>query len=522
MSKNLCVKFLEWISLMDFTQFHEFCNMVWDASSRRFVKMTYWKGVRGFEGQEQIAIAMSKQRIIWILKARQLGLSEIAGFYAFFVAVTEPKAEILIITKKLQDAKYFLKRRVLYKLMAAYSLEYEPGKKFPWPTYQDNSDTGKIVFDNGSIIEALSSDNEESRSRSPRLIIFDEVRSFSDKDADELWSAILPNIESNPAAQLICISTAKFGTWFNEMTKRILANVLKGVSLLFLPDDTHPLRTPEWRQEAKQRWNNQALFLQEHPLKIEHCFVSREGAIFPQFDPKPDGRHVFNVKLNWAYRYVIGYDHGRRHPAVLLLMLFDRSENHLYVFDELFCREMELPEVAFAIREKLNFYAKNHHAPAPQLKIADRACFAKDGRKSVSDVLRDLTGITFKPSIKPDVVDSLDALSSRFSNNLISIDPRCQNTIRQIQELTWKNEASESKKERPVDIEDDSVDVLRYVCAELKGVIPIKKEEPSLYQILEHKTRSREMRRNLINVSGGDFCNGRAVVEASLTDWQKG
>ena len=512
--KNLVVKFQEWISLMSFSQFHAFCGMLWDPKIKSFLKWDYWPGVRGYLGQEEVAAAIAASKISWMLKARQLGLSEIAGFYAMFIALTEPKSETIIISKKLQDSKYFLKRRVLYKLHAAYALELEPGKKFPWPSFEDNTDTGKIIFENGSIIEAVSSDNEETRSRTPRLVILDEARSFSNKDAEELWSAILPAIESNEMAQLISISSARFGTWFNEMSKQILAGDLKGINLIFLPDDTHPLRTPAWRSEARKKWPNQALFMQEHPMKPEDCFVSREGAVFPQFNPKPGGRHVEPVTLNWSYRYIIGYDHGRQHPAVLLLCIYDRYENHLYIFDELFCRGKELPEVAYAIREKLAFYSKNHNAPPPQLKIADRACFAQDGRKSVSDVLRDLTGITFKPSIKPDVVDSLDSLSARLSNNLLTIDPRCENTIRQIQELSWKNDPTESKRERPVDIEDDAVDVLRYICAELRGAVPKKEEPPSLLEVLDRKLARKHGRQ--------EFRVGRSSGLGNANDWMKG
>jgi hypothetical protein len=497
MSEATSIKFTQWLRLMSFVQFHAFCGMLWDSGKKKFLKWELWKGVRGFPGQMEVAMAFMSYAIIWVLKARQLGLSELAGLYAVFVCLTEPNSEVIIISKKLPDAKYFLKRRVLWKLRAAYALEMEPGKKFPWPEYVDNSDTGKILFpENGSWIEAASSDNEEVRSRTPRLVIFDEVRSFSEADADELWSAIIPAIESNEKSQLICISTAKFGTWFNAMTKKIMEGALSGIKFLFLPADTDPKRTPDWRKEKLKKWSKPTLFIREYPLKEEDCFVSREGAVFSPFDPKPGGRHVNNVKLNWTRRYVIGYDHGRQHPAVLLLMQYDRYENHLYVFDEVFCRDMELPEVAFEIKSKLLYYTKNHQAPPPSLRIADRACFNKDGRKPVAEILRELTGIVFKESIKPSILDSIDDLNLRFSNNQITIDPRCVQTIRQLEELRWKNEPGEVKKEAPIDIEDDAPDILRYVCAELRGSIKEQPEKMTLRQQLEARDRMKRARRH--------------------------
>lgn len=490
--QNHTIKFMKWIKAMSFVQFHLFCGMLWDDKAKKFSKWNFWPGVRGFPGQKEVAEAFQDFVMIWVLKARQLGLSEEAALYAIYVCLTEEKAEVIIISKKKDDAKYFLKRRVLYKLQAAYGLEMSPGVKFPWPEYVDNSDTGKILFPmTGSWIEAVSSDNEEVRSRSPRLVVFDEIRSFAESDAEELWSAIMPVIEANENTQLIGISTAKFGTWFNATTKKIWKGAMSGIKFLFLPDDTNPKRNAAWRKKEAKNWTDQTLFLREHPLEIEDCFLSREGAVFPMFETKVGGRHVNPVILSFTHKYIIGYDHGRQHPAVLLLMLYDRYENHLYVFDEVFCRGLELPEVAMEIRKKLGFYERNHQAPKPTLRVADKACFSRDGRRSVAEILRDLTGILFKESIKPNVLDSLDDLSARFSNGLITIDPRCVNTIRQIEEMRWKNEPGESKKEEPVDIEDDAVDVLRYVCAELHAGVKSQPERVTLKRRLEQQERLR-------------------------------
>lgn len=512
--RTLPVKFSEWIGAMSLLQFHLFCGMLWDSRDRKFRKWDYWPGKRGYGGQAEVAEEFERAKIMWVLKARQLGLSEMAGEYAFKVAVTEPKAEVLVISKQLQDAKYLLKRRILPKIQAAYNLEMAEGRKFPWPKYIDNTDTGRIVWENGSVIEAVSSDNEQVRSRSPRLVIFDEVRSFAPKDAIELMASILPAIQNNDEAQALIISTARFGSWFNEMTKRVMAGELPDFSFMFLPDDTHPDRTPEWRARERKNWPHESMFLQEHPMQPEDCFVSREGAVFPQFDPKPGGRHVNAFEPNWSYKFVIGYDHGRQHPAVLLLMLYSRYDNHLYVLDELFCRGMELPQVGYAMREKLNFWKKEREAPDPQMKIADSACFAKDGRRTVAEMLKDVTGIAFKPAIKHDIMVRIDRLAIRFSQSLITIHPRCQNTIRQVAELRWKNDPTESKKEAPEDIEDDAVDVLGYADSELNSSI---KRIPQPADELFNPTRKRERQR----VHEQIYSRQAATIQ-SAKSWQKG
>ena len=504
------INFIEFIKAMDILQFHAFCGMLWDEEKAVKKKWILWEGVRGYPGQDEILEAFSTEKYSWLLKARQKGGSEMAAFVQFKECVTKEKFETGIITKKLPDAKYFLKRRLLTQMKSAYDLEYEPGKRFPWPKFTDNSDTGRVVWENGSMADAFSSDNEEARSRSTNLLVFDEIRTYSTANAEELWSAITPLVDAQPNRRLIALSSAKFGSWANDMTKAIMDGEIEGIRFLFMPADIDPAHLAE-RKLAMKRSKNPSLFLQENPLEPEDCFKGREGAVFRNFDSSYDeengGTHVNNVELNWGYQYCIGYDHGKTHPAVLLLCLYNRYTNHLYIFDEVFCRGKDLPEVAFLIREKLNFYKRERGSGDPNVKIADTACFAQDGRKSVAESLRDLTGIVFRKSYKYDKIGSLDRIITRFANKTITFDPRCVQTIKQFEELMWKRQAGESKKEEPVDIEDDAVDVVRYLDAELASSVKPKPKVDSLQVVLDRKQRIRELGRRGM-ATGADALGG--------------
>jgi hypothetical protein len=229
--------------------------------------------------------------------------------------------------------------------------------------------------------------------------------------------------------------------------------------------------------------------------------------VFKKFEPKEGGKHVNHVELDWKLQYCIGYDHGRQHPAVLLLCLYDRYTDHLYVFDEVFCRGLDLPEVAFAIREKIRFYKKNHGAPEPTMRIADAACFAKTGQQTVAAALRDLTGINFRPSHKYDIIGSVDRLIARFGMGKITIDPRCVNTIKQIKELKYKRQPGEPGKEEIVPIEDDSVAILRYLDAEINPSLRKKPEKVPLEVELDRKKKAREMAR--LSLSRGPDALGK-------------
>src|SRR3990167_7615175 len=104
---------------------------------------------------------------------------------------------------------------------------------------------------------------------------------------------------------------------------------------------------------------------------------------------------------------------------------------------------MDLPEVCFEIRQKLNFYKKYHNAPQPNVRIADSACFNKTGVQTVADVLRNVLGMSFQPSVKQGVdagIDgSIDLVATRLFQGQMTIDPRCEQTIKQVEELRWKN-----------------------------------------------------------------------------------
>lgn len=508
------LNFHDFISRMDVLQFHAFCGMLWDEKNASKRKWDLWEGVRGYPGQAEILEAFSTEKFNWLLKARQIGGSESAGFVANFESFRKKNHETIVISSDLPEAKYFLKRRVLQQLKSMVELEYEPGKRFPWPKYKDNSDTGKILYETGSFTEALSSDNESGRSRSSSLVVFDEIRSYSNKDADELWGGLEPIVSRNPVGRLIALSSAKFGSWANETTQAIMDGKMSGIRFLFMPADTDPGHTPEFRAEAIQRAKVRALYIQEHPLEPDDCFKGREGAVFDNFDDKRGGKHVNHVELNWAYRYCIVYDHGIRHPAVMLFCLYNPYTDHLYVFDEVFCRGLKLPEVCFAIKEKLRFYSQHHHAPPPNVKLGDRAIFNEDGRKSVAEEIRDYTGLNLRASKKytnkNEKMAVLTRVLSRFTMGKITIDPRCENTIKQIKELKYITETAEKKRDDYVDVEDDAIDDLMYLEMELThGGSGVRPDSEPLAVVLDRKHRVRELAKSALT-QGSDALGGES------------
>ncbi len=500
---------------MTYCDFLKVFGFLYNQAQGKYVKWEAWPK------QIELAELFWQHKFIWILKARQLGISEEMAFYAVFVALVEPNSEIIIISKKKDDAKYFLKKRAMTKLITLKGMEWE-GQPLKWPSYEPLE--GMIKFDNGSWIEAASSDNEEVRSRTPRLVIFDEARSFAASDAEELMSGIKPSVEEQPRSQIIVASTARPGTWFNEQSKDIKSGDLGGWKYFFMPGNAKPERTEEWYKEAIKRWYDQKLFYREYPRNEEDCFAAREGLVYDGFDPK---RHVHGFDVFFRHKYIIVYDHGRQHPAVMLFCLYDKHSDHLYVFDEVFEVGLEITEVCYKIRQKMNFYKKNLNAPRPQLRIADTACFAKDGRRPVAEVMRNILGIHFKKSIKHDRMASIDLLRARFSYGGISIDPRCKHTIAQVENLRWKYDydrhakTHEEHPEKPVDIDNDCTDCLEYVTAELHAVPKPKQEKPEdLHFNPRFNRHKRSLRARLMGQTSPDYTSVEDYTPEQLSAWE--
>jgi len=190
-------------------------------------------------------------------------------------------------------------------------------------------------------------------------------------------------------------------------------------------------------------------------------FIKREGHVYPTFDAREGGRHVYDFEPDWNMRLLYGYDHGFDHFAVFLLALYDQYQDHLYVFDEMYCSQKDTYEVSLLIKEKIKYW-KGRGMPEPWKKIADTSIFAERGQKSTADLIRAYTGLTFQKSLKHDEEGSTGLLRSRFTRNELSFHPRCYELMRQHRDLMFTATGKAS------DRDNDGPDVLRYFCAELK------------------------------------------------------
>jgi hypothetical protein len=134
--------------------------------------------------------------------------------------------------------------------------------------------------------------------------------------------------------------------------------------------------------------------------------------------------------------------------------------------DELFMYQKDISEISGEILHKVEEWEGMGMPSMAWKKIADSAIFAKHGQKQVSELLKLYTGIQFTKSYKWNEQASTDMLRTRFTQNKITIHPRCHMSIGQTRDLLY------DKNGKPMDKNNDFTDLARYLCSELKQEDP--------------------------------------------------
>lgn len=481
------------LSKLKFEHFIDDWCYLWDTLTLRYEPWRLWPK------QYPVVRAIEESKVLFLPKARQIGGSKLAGAYGVKVAIEEPNSEINIISMNEKKAFKFLKNQI--KPILA-TLPKVAG--IDWGTWEIFSD--KVVFSNKSEIHCLTSSEDAGRGDSTRLTVMDEAGTI--EHARQIWKSVNSTIDQIPKGQIIVISNSKAGSWFMEQLARIKDGLVAGIDMIFLNVWTDPKRNEEWKAIKITQYDSEVDFYTEYPETIEHMFLTREGAVFPTFDPHEGGRHVNAFEPDWGNRYIYLYDHGFVHYSVFLLCLYNPFDDHLFVLDELFAAEKDLESLSKDINKKIYGWRASGAPHYAWKRIADTACFARKGQKTVADLLRIYTGISFSKSFKHNEEASLDLVRGRFTNGRITIHSRCRETIRQVRDL------KHDKHGNPEDKENDSVDLLRYISAELnqeqRPVAPPPRKKYS-QDFTEHKKRLA----NLFAPGGGI-----AYTESKASSWQ--
>ncbi len=158
-----------------------------------------------FDYQEELVRNYQSNRFNIILKARQLGISEITAAYACWLMLFRRDQNILVMATKTETAKNIIKK-------VALAL-----KKLPsWLLLADITVDNRlsIELNNGSQIKAIATTDDAGRSEALSLLIIDEAAFV--RSLDELWTGLLPTVTAG--GKVVVLSTPNgVGNKFHQL-----------------------------------------------------------------------------------------------------------------------------------------------------------------------------------------------------------------------------------------------------------------------------------------------------------------
>ena len=158
-----------------------------------------------FDYQEQLVHDYRERRFNIILKARQLGISEVTAAYALWLILFHRDKNVVVMASKAETAK-----NIIRKVRTAF-------KKLPKNLLLAdalNDNVLSLELSNGSRIKAITTSGDAGRSEAVSLLIVDEA-AFVER-FDELWTGLYPTVAAGGSA--IVLSTPNgVGNKFHQL-----------------------------------------------------------------------------------------------------------------------------------------------------------------------------------------------------------------------------------------------------------------------------------------------------------------
>jgi hypothetical protein len=214
--------------------------------------------------------ALMTERLIVILKARQLGISWICCWYALWLCLFQPGKLVLLFSKGQAEANELLRRILaLYDRLPEWLRDAAP------PLIKRN--TTEAAWANDSRILSLPASQHAGSSYTASLVILDEAAKLL--FADALFAALKPTIDAG--GQLIMLGTANgIGNLFHRVWTRAVSG-LNTFKTIFLPWQSRPGRDQIWYAAQLAEYPDPAIVKQEYPSTANEAFLVSGRVRFP-------------------------------------------------------------------------------------------------------------------------------------------------------------------------------------------------------------------------------------------------
>ncbi len=212
---------------------------------------------------------LQHERLIMILKARQLGITTLTCAYALWLCLHHNQRLVLIFSIGQNEANEMMRRiSGMYHRIPADVRGALPA------VGKDN--TEEMAWANGSRIQSLPSRKSAGSGYTASLIILDE---FAKNDnAAALYTAVKPTIDGGGA--MVILSTANgAGNLFHDLVTKARGG-LNRFAFRFLPWQVRPGRDADWYAAVEADAVDSSLMKQEYPATPDEAFEASEVDTF--------------------------------------------------------------------------------------------------------------------------------------------------------------------------------------------------------------------------------------------------
>lgn len=309
---------------------------IYDATFGVWVPFELWKS------QEPTLLSMVVNRLLCILKARQLGMTWLVLCFALWLMIFHPAATVLFFSRREDEAKYLLSKE---RLRGVYSRLPQWIKDRAATTGADQAVVW--MLSNGSVARAFPTTAGDSYTAT--MVVVDEADLCPDLNA--LMRAVKPTIDGG--GRMVLLSRSDKSQPASEF-KRIYVGGKSGGSgwvSIFLPWQARPQRDAAWydeqRRDILQRTGSlddlheqypatdaealspRTLDKRIAPVWIQQCFVEKQPlpSDDPQWELQPPaipGLTLYRLPLRKGVReserkraqtFVVGADPAEGNPT---------------------------------------------------------------------------------------------------------------------------------------------------------------------------------------------------------------
>ncbi len=208
-----------------------------------------------------------------VVKCRQMGLTELLGFYVLWLAMFHGYKNIIMISLKDRVAKKLLRRikHIYANLPPILQTPIINGRR------GDMGTGSEMVFSNYSSITSIPTTEDAGRSEAVSLLVMDEAAIM--QYAEVIWTAAFPTLSTGGAAIVNSTPYGIGGFFYNTWQDGLLG--INGFTNMKLTWDMHPDRDEAWYLKMRN-----ALGAKRTAQEIDGDFLASGDTVFDLYDIK--------------------------------------------------------------------------------------------------------------------------------------------------------------------------------------------------------------------------------------------